>query len=76
MVIKTLNSFYEVHESRMRCRRLSDHASTSGEWFRYDRMSPVREGEPLRFFLAQQELGTVLQFRVITTSPVEQVYAA
>ncbi len=55
MIIKTASSIYEVREEEKRFRRVHELKPSSqqlpvGEWYRFQRMSPVVVGEPVRFF--------------------------
>jgi hypothetical protein len=76
VVIHTTNGVYEVREDRRRYRRLNDDAGAlPGAWCAFDRMTPVRPGSPLVFFVGQAERGRVLHFNVVRTSPVTQVLA-
>ncbi len=80
MLVQTANSVYEVHESEQ-VYRLVGHDPGNGlralsDWLHYDRLGPVRTGEPLRIFVVREESGRVLDYRVVTTSPVTGVLAA
>lgn len=76
MVIHTTNGVYEVREDRRRYRRLADVAGAlPGAWCAFDRMTPVRPGVPVTFFIGEAEQGRVLHFNVVRTSPVTQVLA-
>jgi hypothetical protein len=76
VVIHTTNGVYEVREADRRYRRRPvGSQQLPGPWCQFDRMSPIRTGSPLVFFVAQAERGRVLQFNVVRTSPVTQVLA-
>ena len=80
MLIETTNHRYEVRESEHVFRLVGydpqTGAAVPGAWRPYDRMSPVRAGEPMRFFVAGEEYGRILSYHLITTSPVTGVLAA
>lgn len=80
MLIETTNHRYEVRESEHLFRLVGFDPQTGapapGAWRTYDRMSPVRAGEPMRFFLAGDDNGRILSYHLITTSPVTSVLAA
>lgn len=80
MIIETTNHRYEVRESDQVYRLVGFDPQTGvptpGRWRPYDRMSPVRAGEPIRFFVAGEDNGRVLSYQLITTSPVTNVVAA
>jgi hypothetical protein len=76
VIIHTTNGVYEVREDDRRYRRLSDMSGAlPGAWCPFDRMTPVRTGAPMVFFIGQAERGRVLHFNVVRTSPVTQVLA-
>jgi hypothetical protein len=76
VVIHTTNGVYEVRDDVRRYRRLADApGALPGPWCPFDRMTPVRPGSPVVFFLGQDEHGRVLHFNVVRTSPVTQVLA-
>lgn len=80
MLIETTNHRYEVRESEQLFRLVGFDPQTGepvpGRWQTYDRMSPVQAGEPIRFFVAGEDNGRILSYRLITTSPVTGVLAA
>lgn len=80
MLVETEDNLYEVALGR-HAYRVVDHdpgtgSRVLGSWRRYDRISPVRAGQPLRIFLALDETGRSLHYRVLTTAPVTKVLAA
>ena len=76
MLIHTTNGVYEVREDARRYRRLADGpGALPGAWCGFDRMTPVRPGAPIVFFLGRAEHGRVLHFDVVRTSPVTRVLA-
>jgi hypothetical protein len=80
VLVETVNTLYEVSFAH-RSYRVVKHDTTTGDrqpgaWQHYDRMSPVRPGEPLRFFTALEERPPSLHYRVLTTAPVTKVLAA
>jgi hypothetical protein len=73
-VLTTHDGVYEVRTQDRVYRRLGPDDASS--WTSYDRMSPVAPGEPVRFFVALEERGRSLHYRVVTTSPVVAVRPA
>jgi hypothetical protein len=76
VILRTRDSLYEVREGEKRFRKLTPGAASDGQWSSYDRLSPVSPGEPVRFFVVQDERRRVLDYRIITTSPVVEVLPA
>lgn len=76
MIVRTRDSVYEVQEDAKLFRRLDASAPDDASWDSYDRLGPVKTGEPARFFVVHGERGRVLHFRVVTTSPVVEVLQA
>ena len=76
MILRTHNSVYEVREGEKRFRKLGPGSTADGPWKDYDRMSPLSPGEPARFFIVKDEKRRVLNYHVITTSPVVEVLPA
>lgn len=80
MLIQTEDTLYDVNLAKSGY-RVVQHDPRSGDrllgpWKSFDRMSPVRAGEPVRFFETIEETGKRLLYRVVTTSPVKEVLAA
>lgn len=76
MLIHTTNGVYEVREADRRYRRLPDvPTGLPGSWRGFDRMTPIRTGAPVVFFVSRSEQGRVLHFDVVRTSPVTHVLA-
>jgi hypothetical protein len=80
MLVETVTNLYEVSYAQ-RAYRLVEHDPQTnsrmlGAWVPYDRISPVQAGEPLRIFVAIEEAGRSLHYRVVTTDPVTKVLAA
>jgi hypothetical protein len=76
LVIHTTNGVYEIREDARRYRRRADGpGALPGPWCLFDRMTPVRPGSPVVFFVGRAERGRVLHFDVVRTSPVTQVLA-
>ncbi len=55
MIIKTASSIYEVREEERRFRRVHELRPSSqqlpvGQWYQFQRMSPVVVGQPVRFY--------------------------
>jgi hypothetical protein len=78
VIIKTPSSVYQVDEEHKTFRRV--HASAGarahvrpGEWYRFERMSPVVTGEPVRFFWLLDQKGVVARIGVWATGPVLDV---
>ncbi|MHB8340511.1 MAG: hypothetical protein ACYDB7_04970 [Mycobacteriales bacterium] len=72
-----MNSTYEIDEGRRRFRLLAGSGGpgmTSGDWSRFERMSPVRPGEPVRFFQSLETVGALLRFSTVTTTRVVDVW--
>ena len=79
MLIQTEDALYDVDLAHS-AYRLVEHGSRGdrllGPWKRYDRISPVEAGEPLRIFVSLEQTGRRLLYRVVTTAPVTAVLAA
>lgn len=78
MIIKTESSIYEVREDQRQFRRIHVFGPAPSElpvgtWFRYQRMSPVVIGEPVRFFWLKGEEAGLTRIGLWTTSPVVEV---
>jgi len=78
MIFETANSIYEVHEEKRRFRRIhesdADHQHLPlGRWYRYQRMSPVVVGEPVRFLWLLGEEGAHSRIGLWATGPVMSV---
>lgn len=80
MLVETTNTLYEVSLAQQAYRVVEFDGATGsrilGQWLPYDRISPIRSGEPLRIFTTLEDAGRSLHFRVITTDPVTKVLAA
>lgn len=78
MLVQTEDALYDVDLAHS-AYRLVEHQHGDrvlGTWMPFDRISPVRPGEPLRIFVSLEEAGRRLLYRVITTSRVQSVLAA
>jgi hypothetical protein len=76
VLIHTTNGVYEVREADRRYRSLPDRpGALPGSWRAFDRMTPIRTGSPVVFFIGRAEQGRVLHFDVVRTSPVTHVLA-
>lgn len=78
MIIKTATSIYQVREDRKNFRRIHEFGRSGGKlpigrWYRYQRMSPVVLGEPIRFFWVLGEEDGVARIGLWATSPVVEV---
>lgn len=75
MIVRTLNSTYEVERHRHRFRRLHGaRRTTPGGWSPFVRMGAVVLGEPLQFFTdAAADARRPGTAQVWTTSPVVEV---
>ena len=78
MIFETANSIYEVQESDKRFRRIHETSTPSsrlpvGRWFRFQKMSPVAAGEPVRFYWLLGEGGAVSRIGLWATGPVVAV---
>lgn len=67
-----------MREADKRFRRVHEtHAPSEplplGQWYRYQRMSPVTPGEPVRFFWILGESGAVSRIGLWVTGPVVAV---
>jgi hypothetical protein len=74
--VTTLNSVYEVWLRDGRFRRVSgsrDGAPPVGVWQRFERVSPLRRGSPMRFFVRKDTGDGVPRIGLVTTSPVVDV---
>lgn len=80
MLVQTEDVLYDVDLARSAYRVVDEDPATGdrllGAWRPYDRISPVRSGEPLRIFVALEEAGRRLLYRIIVTTPVKAVLAA
>lgn len=75
MIIKTATSIYEVREDQKTFRRIHEFGRSAstlpiGQWYRFQRMSPVTVGEPVRFFWVLGEEAGVARIGLWATSPV------
>ena len=75
MIFETANSIYEVQEAERRFRRIHEASRAHeplplGRWYRYQRMSPVMVGEPVRFLWLLGEEGTHSRIGLWATGPV------
>lgn len=78
MIVKTATSIYEVREEQKNFRRIHEFGPSGGklpigQWYRYQRMSPVVVGEPVRFFWVLGEEEGVARIGLWATSPVVEV---
>lgn len=78
MIIKTATSIYEVRETEQNFRRIHEFGRSAaplpiGVWYRFQRMSAVTVGEPVRFFWVLGEEGGVARIGLWATSPVVEV---
>jgi hypothetical protein len=78
VILKTATSIYEVRTDQKTFRRIHEfgRANTNlplGQWYRFQRMSPVVIGEPVRFFWVLGEEGGVARIGLWATSPVLEV---
>jgi hypothetical protein len=79
MIVRTLNSTYEVERDRRRFRRVEDSTSlpTHDGWRPFVKMGAVVLGEPLHFFTeAGFDVRAPGSARVWTTTPVVEVAQA
>jgi hypothetical protein len=75
MIFETANSIYEVQEHAKRFRRIHESAASHqhmpiGRWYRFQRMSPVAIGEPVRFLWLLGEGGGLSRIGLWATSAV------
>ncbi|MDQ6616087.1 MAG: hypothetical protein M3083_15465 [Actinomycetota bacterium] len=78
MIFETANSIYEVWEPDKRFRRIHESGISSqrmpiGRWYRFQRMSPVVVGEPVRFFWLLGEDGGLSRIGLWATGPVVSI---
>jgi hypothetical protein len=78
MIFETANSIYEVREREKRFRRIHESGQAAqripvGRWYRFQRMSPVEVGEPVRFFWLLGEDGGHSRIGLWATGPVVAV---
>jgi hypothetical protein len=75
MIFRTAASIYEVHERDLRFRRVHETGASHqpfpiGKWYRFERMSPVILGKPVRFFWLLGEEGELNRIGLWATSAV------
>jgi hypothetical protein len=75
MIFETANSIYEVREPEKRFRRIHESPAPHehmplGRWYRFQRMSPVTVGEPVRFLWLLDEAGGQSRIGLWATGPV------
>ena len=78
MIVKTASSIYEVDEAEKRFRRihqfgLTDQRLLTGQWYRFQRMSPPQVGQPIRFYWILSEEGGMARIGLWATSPVTEI---
>ena len=75
MIVRTLNSTYEVERDRHRFRRVDGPRAASADgWWRFVRMGAVVLGEPMHFFTdATPDARRPGTAPVWTTTPVVEV---
>ncbi len=77
MIIKTLNSTYEIHRGEGLFRRVGgtprEDAPPIGAWRAFERMSPVVPGRPVRFFSLSGGSRRLSKLETLTTAPVVAV---
>jgi hypothetical protein len=78
MIFQTAKSIYEVQERERRFRRIheSDAAHEHlplGRWYRFQRISPIVVGEPVRFLWMLGEDGPLTRIGLWATGPVVAV---
>ncbi len=78
MIFETANSIYEVREREKRFRRIHESVGPHehlplGRWYRFQRMSPVALGEPVRFLWLLGEEGGQSRIGLWATGPVVSV---
>jgi hypothetical protein len=78
MIFETANSIYEVQERERRFRRIHESDAPHqhmpiGRWYRFQRMSPVVIGEPVRFLWLLGEGGGLSRIGLWATGPVVAV---
>ncbi len=76
LVVRTVNSLYEVLLGSRRFRRLEGRPHSVpplSVWWPFDRLGPVVPGRPMRFWWSRGDAGRVAHFDVLTTAPVVDV---
>ena len=78
MILKTATSIYEVRQEQNIFRRVHEFVPSEsklpiGQWYRFQRMSPVVIDEPVRFFWVLGEEAGVARIGLWATSPVVEV---
>jgi hypothetical protein len=78
MIFETANSIYEVREREKRFRRIHESGTAHehlpvGRWYRYQRISPVTVGEPVRFLWLLGEAGAQSRIGLWATGAVVSV---
>ncbi|HEY0486100.1 MAG TPA: hypothetical protein VGD72_07615 [Mycobacteriales bacterium] len=76
LVVRTLNSVYELYSRTRQFRRVE--GSPAGvpplhRWRVFHRMGPVVRGEPMRFWWLRGDSGRVAHTELLTTAPVVEV---
>jgi hypothetical protein len=78
VILKTATSIYEVRADQKTFRRIHEFGRPNttlplGQWYRFQRISPVVIGEPVRFFWVLGEEGGVARIGLWATSPILEV---
>ena len=76
ILVRTLNSVYEVWVKAQRFRRTRGSASGTPplqQWRTFHRLGPIVIGRPLRFWFARSHAGKVSHVDVLTTAPVVEI---
>jgi hypothetical protein len=80
VLVQTEDVLYDIDLARSAYRVVDEEPTTGnrllGDWQPYDRISPVASGQPLRIFVALEEAGRRLLYRIVVTTPVRAVLAA
>jgi hypothetical protein len=78
MLIQTEDRLYDIDLAQSAYRVVEHEAGNRvlGTWVPFDKISPVRAGEPLQIFTSLEEAGRQLLYTVVTTAPVTSVLAA
>ena len=76
LLVRTLNSVYEVWMKGQRFRRTSGNPAGSPplhQWRLFHRLGPIARGRPMRLWVAHSHAGRVSHMDVLTTAPVVEV---
>ena len=76
LLVRTVNSLYEVLIKSRRFRRVEGHAAGNpplAEWRSFHLVGPIVRGRPMRLWWSRGQSGRVVDLDVLTTAPVLDV---